>query len=248
MTLSEMKARKKELGLTNEMIAEKAGIPLSTVQKFFSGHTQAPRYDTIMAIEGVLEKPQEVKESVRKYITLEQDHTIEDYYALPTDVRVELIDGRFYALASPTVQHQRLVASLWNQINSYIESHKGKCEAFMSPLDVVLGSDDRTIVQPDVMVVCDPKKIEDGKRVEGAPDFVAEILSESTFKKDFSLKYRKYRESGVMEYWMVDPENKTVFTCDFTQDKMIMEIHDFKEKIPVAIYGGKCLIDFSRFA
>ncbi len=118
----------------------------------------------------------------------------------------------------------------------------------MSPLDVVLGMDDRTLVQPDVMVVCDPKKVEDGKRVEGAPDFVAEILSESTFKKGFSLKYRKYKESGVKEYWMVDPENKTVFTCDFTQEKLIMEIHEFTEQIPVAIYTGKCLIDLSRFA
>ncbi len=245
MTLDEMKRRKKELGLTNEMIADKTGIPLSTVQKFFSGHTKAPRYSTIMAIESLLEEQPEMKETVMPYEASRTDYTIDDYYALPDDVRVELIDGKYYDLASPTVQHQRLVARLWAQIDDFIRSKGGKCEALMSPLDVRLDLDDKTIVQPDVMIVCDPKKTEEGKRVEGAPDFVAEVFSPSTARKDFTLKYWKYKNAGVKEYWMIDPENKSVFKCDYSQEKLIMEIHDFSEKIPLAIYGGECLIDFS---
>ena len=247
-----MKERKKELGLTNEMISEKSGVPLGTVQKIFSGHTEAPRYSTLIAIEEVLKKPSMIGESVQPYslplAEKKEGYTIEDYYALPEDVRVELIDGIFYDMSSPTVQHQRLVAAILKQLDSFIDAHKGPCEAFLSPLDVRLDMDNKTMVQPDVMVICDPGKTEGGKRVEGAPDFVAEILSDSTFKKDFNLKRKKYKNAGVREYWMVDPENKVVYTCDFTLEKLIMEIHCFSEKIPVAIYGGECVIDLSRYA
>jgi Uma2 family endonuclease len=248
MTLDEMKKRKKELGLTNEMIADKTGIPLSTVQKFFSGHTKAPRYSTIMAIEGLLEEQPEMKETAMPYEASRTDYTIDDYYALPDDVRVELIDGKYYDLASPTVIHQRLVMYLAISIKSYIDSKKGTCEVFAAPLDVRLDLDDRTMVQPDVMIICDPKKTQEGKRVEGAPDFVAEVFSPGTARKDFTLKYWKYKNAGVKEYWMIDPENKSVLKCDYSQEKLIMEIHDFSEKIPLAIYGGECLIDFSVFA
>ena len=93
MTLEEMKQRKKELGYTNEQISELSGVPLGTVQKVFSGVTETPRYDTMRALENVLEKRERaffdatmVKESVPYYAGKKQgEYTLEDYYALPED-------------------------------------------------------------------------------------------------------------------------------------------------------------------
>ena len=147
-----MKERKKELGLTNEMISERSGVPLGTVQKIFSGHTEAPRYSTLIAIEEVLKKPSMIGESVQPYslplAEKKEGYTIEDYYALPEDVRVELIDGIFYDMSSPTVQHQRLSIDISIQIDGYIRRKNGPCEVFAAPLDVRLDMDNKTMVHP----------------------------------------------------------------------------------------------------
>lgn len=178
-----------------------------------------------------------------QYAVSRNGHTIEDYYALPEDRRTELIDGTFYDMASPTLKHQLVSMQIGYQIQNYITQNNGKCSVFTAPVDVQLDCDDKTMIVPDLIVVCNPKQLQK-QCVLGAPDFVAEILSPSTRKRDMFLKLMKYQKAGVREYWMIDTEKERIITYFFEEDD-IPVIYGFADKIPVRIYGGNLLIDFN---
>ena len=180
-------------------------------------------------------------------------YTLEDYYALPEGVRVELIDGRIYDLASPGIIHQRLVSLIGNRFFNFMESGdhgSDGCEVFFSPVDVRILRDDYNMLVPDLTVVCrhgeDDRRLEDPRRIEGAPDFVMEVLSPSSIGNDRGIKYLKYRNAGVREYWMVDPGIRTVTVCDFEHDTET--VYNFEDRVPVRISGGKLIIDFIAVA
>ena len=245
MTVEEMKRQKRMLGYTYDKIAELSGVPLGTVQKIFSGVTESPRYDTLQALEKAF-KSQEgdrIEEAAAMYRARQQgNYIIEDYYALPEDRRAELIDGIIYDMSSPTSVHQLIGAEIWEQLKSYIRNSKGKCVPMLAPLDVQLDCDDRTMVQPDVLVVCDRERIH-MNCVYGAPDFIVEIMSKTTRKKDSILKLNKYMNAGVREYWMVDPESRKVVVYDFAHEEYPV-IYGGEDKVPVGIFEGECKVDF----
>ena len=245
MTIKEMIERKKELGYSYAQIAELSGLPVGTVQKVLGGITESPRYDTLLALEKVLgkEKPFMVSEPAFSYQVKKQgEYTLEDYYQIPDDQRVELIDGVIYDMAAPTSIHQIIAGHFYAQLLSYVMSKKGKCMPMISPLDVQLDCDNKTMVQPDVVVVCDRDKII--KRcVYGAPDLVVEVLSPYTKKKDMTLKMHKYANAGVKEYWLIDPDKKKIIVYNFIKDDY--SIYGFDSIIPVAIWDGDCQIDFN---
>lgn len=99
----------------------------------------------------------------------EKIYTIDDIYALPDGERAELIDGRIYYMAPPCTKHQRILNYLSTEINFYIRKNGGSCEIFPAPFAVFLNKDDRTYVEPDISVICDPNKLND-KGCIGAPD------------------------------------------------------------------------------
>ncbi len=141
-------------------------------------------------------------------------YTYADILAWEDNQRYELHHGKVIALASPTDIHQGISGEIFAQLFNYL---KGKrCKAYYAPLDVRLfeTEDDRpedvdTVVQPDLMVVCDLKKV-DRRGIHGAPDLVIEILSDSTRRYDCQVKYKMYQAAGVQEYWIVDPAAHTV--------------------------------------
>ena len=255
MTIEEMKRRKKELGYSNRMVAEKSGIPLSTVQKIFSGRTNAPREETIRALESLLkvrftyDHPAHdeadgascIREPGSPY-QAKRLYTLEDYLALPEDVRVELIDGVFYDMAAPTTVHQGIGGFIYKKFLDHVLENKGPCYPFISPVDVQLDCDDKTVVQPDVLIVCDRSKYRHG-RVFGAPDLVVEILSPSTRKKDMQLKLHKYGNAGVREYWIIDPKQKRIIQYDLEKID-IPKLYTFEDTVPVLIWNSACQVDF----
>lgn len=135
---------------------------------------------------------------------IDRPYTYADYVTWPDDERWEVIGGEAYAVTpAPTTVHQRISRELGRILVSFF---RGKsCEPFSAPTDVVL--DDRNIVQPDILVVCDPSKITE-KYIQGAPDLVAEILSPSTSIKDRREKRRLYEQFGVREYIIIDPSGE----------------------------------------
>ena len=165
-----------------------------------------------------------------------QYYTIEDIYALPEGERAELIDGKMYMIAPPSYLHQTLCMELSATIRDYIRSHNGSCQVLPSPLAVNLQADDTTYVEPDISVVCDRSKI-NPKGISGAPDFIVEIVSPSSRKMDYITKNTLYSETGVREYWIVDPakERTTVYHYE---DDAAPAIYPFSQEIPVGIYTG----------
>lgn len=134
----------------------------------------------------------------------EQTYTVKDIYDLPNGQRAELIDGIMYDMAPPTFQHQKLVSELHYSFKDFVRSHSGSCEVLPAPFAVFLTADDKTYVEPDISVICDRNKISD-RGCEGAPDLVIEVVSPSSRKMDYTIKNTIYAESGVREYWIVDP-------------------------------------------
>ena len=159
MTIREMKEKKKEKGYTYAQIAELSGVPLGTVQKIFCGETTSPRYDTLLALEAVFTEPPVLKESSAYQVHTQGSYTLEDYYKLPDDQRVELIDGYFYEMNAPTIYHQFIAGEVYRQIAGFIMEKGGECLPFIAPVDVQLDCDERTMVQPDVGILCQRDKM-----------------------------------------------------------------------------------------
>ena len=172
------------------------------------------------------------------------EYTLQEYEAIPDEYRVELIDGVIYDLNTPTTIHQQLAFEISIKLREYIRQNKGLCMILPSPVSVQLDEDDRTMLQPDVVVCCDRDKIL-RSHVYGAPDMVIEILSPSTRKKDMGLKLKKYITARVREYWMVDPDKKKVVVYDLEHNEL-PAIYGFEDQVPVKIFAGKCQIDFSE--
>ena len=267
MTIEEMKQKKREYGYSVKELAVLSGVPEGTLQKILCGATKSPRRETLVKLEQILKNSgtenhisasgrktglypegsaaaEIVKETGPSYVFKNDgSYTLEDYLALPEDQRVELIDGVFYDMAAPTTTHQGIGGFIYKQLLDFALEHGGPCKPFMSPVDVQLDEDDKTVVQPDVLIVCDPKKFQNG-RVFGAPDFLAEVLSPSTRKKDISLKLYKYRNAGVREYWIVDPEKKTTVVYDLEHDAL-PALYGPEDRVPVLVWEGRCEVDFA---
>lgn len=175
---------------------------------------------------------------------MQGEYTVEDYLALPDDKRYELIDGVIYEMSAPSTNHQVLGGYLYYQFMSCVEQHNMTCFPFIAPVDVQLDKDNKTMVEPDVILCCDPK-LNTGKRLFGAPDFLAEVLSPSTRKKDIFIKLNKYKNAGVREYWMIDPDKQKVTVILFEEDDDI-SVYTFDDDIPVWISKGLCKVSFRQ--
>ncbi len=151
-------------------------------------------------------------------------YTYADYLTWPDDERWEIIDGVAYAMSpAPTYRHQAISRNLGFLIHAFLKDQS--CEMLLAPLDVRLPSpihlvdnpkEQYTVVQPDLIVVCDKEKLND-RGCYGAPDLLVEILSPSTTHKDLKIKYELYQRHGVKEYWIVYPEEGVIEIHIFDQ-------------------------------
>lgn len=167
--------------------------------------------------------------------------TLADYMALPEGARIEMIDGKFYEMSAPNSLHTLLGFELCSAFKNHVKQNGGNCIPFVAPTDVQLDCDDKTMVQPDVFIVCDPSR-KLFPFVVGAPDLVVEIVSPSNRAIDVIKKRYKYQKAGVREYWMIFPEKKVVEVCSFENDTV--KTYSFADQIPVGIWSGQCEIDF----
>lgn len=143
-----------------------------------------------------------------------EHHTYADYCSWPDDIRYELIDGVAYAMGpAPVRRHQGILGEVFRQVANILEG--SPCRPYIAPFDVRLPKADEidndvdTVVQPDLVVICDRAKLDD-KGCRGAPDWVVEVLSPTTAGHDQILKRALYQRVGVREYWLVHPVDRIV--------------------------------------
>ncbi len=173
----------------------------------------------------------------------EKRYTYADYLQWPDDTRYELIDGEVFRLApTPLIEHQEVAGEVYCQLRNQLDGKP--CRPYIAPVDVRLPRADEadaaidTVVQPDVLVVCDPAKI-DRRGVRGAPDWLLEVLSPSTAAHDQIAKRRTYERAGVREYWLVHPSDRTltVYVLDNGQYGR-PEIYELKDATPIGVLPG----------
>jgi Uma2 family endonuclease len=148
-------------------------------------------------------------------LDMSKEYSYADYLKWQIDERLELFKGFVSRMSAPNVFHQRISRRLSSEIESYFAS--SSCEMFSAPFDVrltrknkITNLEAKTVVQPDICVVCDSRKL-DTKGCVGAPDWIIEILSPGNSKREMKDKFEMYQENGVKEYWIVQPADKTVF-------------------------------------
>jgi len=163
--------------------------------------------------------------------------------------RYELIDGKIYMMASPSVNHQAISGYIYRKLGNYLEGKT--CRAFIAPLDVVLfeksketKDNSQNVFQPDIFVVCNSKKITKN-RIVGAPDFIVEVVSPSNSEDDYIKKYGVYMECGVREYWIVNPVKKKILVYTKNKKELDTYTYTFDDKVKVNIFGD-LEIDFKE--
>ena len=165
----------------------------------------------------------------------ERIYTIDDIYALPEGERAELIDGQIYYMAPPSRKHQEIAGELFTSINNYIRAAGGSCKPYIAPFAVFLNEKDKNYVEPEIIVICVPNKLNE-KGCVGAPDWIIEIVSPGSRRMDYNNKLFKYRTAGVREYWIVDPQKEWIMVYSFFNDDM--NEYSFTDDIPSGIYPG----------
>ena len=175
-------------------------------------------------------------------LDLEKRYTYSDYLTWKFDDMVELIRGKIFKMSpAPNLYHQTVSGNLYIIIGSYLKGKK--CQAFHAPFDVRLPvppppENITTVVQPDICVVCDDSKL-DIQGCKGAPDWIIEILSPATSKKDLNEKFDIYENAGVPEYWVVHPTDGTVIPFCLKEGKYeTVRTKPFTvgDKVPVSIF------------
>lgn len=178
-------------------------------------------------------------------------YTFADCLTWDGEEQIEIINGEAFVMAVPTRIHQKIIMELSRQLANYLEGKK--CEVYPAPFGVRLFEKDGdrpedvdTVVEPDISVVCDRNKL-DKYGCKGAPDLIIEVLSPSTQRYDQLVKLNLYQRAGVREYWIVDPENRTVRVMVQDGDNIfkIYEVYQHKDIAKVNVLDG-CFIELSK--
>lgn len=169
-------------------------------------------------------------------VTSRASYTYDDYKGFREDFRCEILDGQVYDMTpAPSTKHQKVAGKLYRLVGNHLEEKAHRCRSFIAPTDVVLA--ENQVVQPDVFVVCDEEKVQE-KAVFGAPDVVFEVLSPGSAKKDRGRKMKLYRRFGVLEYFLVSPEDELVEKYVFSQGRIgFAESYEGEEVFSVDTIG-----------
>jgi len=166
-------------------------------------------------------------------LNLNDSYTYADYLTWSYTETVELIKGKIFKMSpAPSAYHQAISTKLLSRVEYFLGNTS--CQVFHAPFDVRLplpthqkkDEEITTVVQPDLSVICDPKKI-DARGCLGPPDWIIEILSPSTAHKDMKEKFEVYEKAGVKEYWIVFPVEKNILVYTLNEEGKYIGLSPF---------------------
>lgn len=220
-------------------------------------------YKTVIPGSGY-DKSDEFKLPLKK----QGEYTLHDFYSMPPDKRIEIIDGVMIYMDAPTNKHQLIVKEINRRIDEHISANNMDCVTLMAPIDVMLENDNRNMVEPDIVVLClkededidaadkDSKNADEdseynegglypyAKFINAVPDWVIEVVSPGSRSTDLGFKQKKYMSVGVKEYWAVDHEKETIIVSTATEE--YIRIYPLRSIVPVSISDGSFSIDFTE--
>jgi Uma2 family endonuclease len=138
--------------------------------------------------------------------------TYEQYQALDEDMLAEFVDGMIYFMARPSLEHTEIVGNIYFALRTYLKGKK--CKVLIEP-EVALYATDKHSRVPDLVVNYKHERYGDGKRLNGTPELVIEVVSPSSIDDDYVTKRMEYQLSGAKEYWIVNPEGKSMTFLNF---------------------------------
>jgi Uma2 family endonuclease len=176
--------------------------------------------------------------------------TYADYLTWNFKERIELIKGKIFKMSpAPTILHQTISINIEKKITNFLDG--SPCKMLHAPVDVKLkgkpfkkkklrNDEITTVVQPDIIVVCDEEKLKDNRCIDGAPDLIVEILSPDNTRTETKYKLDLYEENGVLEYWVVYPEYTQihVFLLDENEKYSKPIIYEANENISSSVLKG----------
>ena len=177
--------------------------------------------------------------------------TFADCLTWDEDARIEIISGEAFMMSPPSRIHQEICFEIGRQLGNYLEGKR--CKVYPAPFGVRLFEQDGerpedvdTMVEPDISVICDRNKL-DKHGCKGAPDLIVEVLSPTTQRHDQLVKLNLYQRAGVREYWIVDPENRTVRVMVQAGNGTLQthEIYRREDVAKVNVLDG-CFIELSK--
>jgi Uma2 family endonuclease len=176
--------------------------------------------------------------------TEKKKYTYADYLKTPDDERCELIEGELVMTPSPVTRHQRISRKIEFMLEKYItENDLG--EVFYAPFDVYF--DEENVVQPDILFISKERlDIIGEKNIQGAPDLVIEIISESTAYRDLVQKKKLYARFRVKEYWIVIPEESSIGVYTLKDNVFVLHKTYGKEDILQSLLLKKLKIELKK--
>lgn len=165
---------------------------------------------------GIYENPDKPRVTYEEFLELTEN----------SNLRYELIDGEVFMLDSPSYAHQTAIAEIFNQLYTWFKGKK--CRPLTSPFDVTLikGEDNKNVVQPDIIVICDTETVDEKGKYKGVPTLVVEVLSPSSKKHDMLTKLNLYMKTGIREFWLVDTQKRAIYIYNF-ENKTIIDYTSF---------------------
>lgn len=169
-------------------------------------------------------------------------YTYKDYCDIPGEERYEVIDGVLYHMTPvPARKHQELLGGLFTAFHNYLRGHT--CKVYCAPFDVRLparGEEDDeigTVVQPDISVICDHRKLDD-RGCMGSPDLIIEIASNRSASRDYVKKLALYERHGVREYWVVHQDDRTLmaFTMNDRDEYGRPAVYSSEDTVRVGLF------------
>ena len=224
-------------------------IPSTEVQNNFGRYLKLAQFEDIIVTKNgkravVIKRYREpiktlkVAKEAEEYDWKNEKVSYEEFLKLSeeSDNRYEYIDGEVYLLASPSYDHQNIILEMVTVMHQWFKGNP--CRPLTAPLDVTLTKDDnKNVVQPDIMVICDTENVNERGRYTGVPTLVVEVLSKSTQHKDLLKKLDLYLHSGIAEYWIVSPFKKEVYLYSFEEQ----DIKDYR------VYKGNETVQSTAF-